>query len=99
MKKDNKSFLSKLTESRNFGLVMVLIVIVIIAAIVTPTLFQPKTFIGMIQNNAVFGILAIAEMLVIITGGIDISSLPSSVSARPVCRLTTPPFLLSYGYS
>lgn len=73
MKKDNKSFLSKLTESRNFGLVMVLIVIVIIAAIVTPTLFQPKTFIGMIQNNAVFGILAIAEMLVIITGGIDIS--------------------------
>ncbi len=72
-KKNNKSFLSKVTASRNFGLVLVLIAILIIAAIITPSLFQWKTFLGMIQNNAVYGLLAIAEMFVIITGGIDIS--------------------------
>ena len=72
-KKEKGSFLEKLTNSRNFGLVVVLIVILIVAAIITPSLYQANTFIGMIKNNAVFGLLAIAEMLVIITGGIDIS--------------------------
>ena len=71
--KNEKSFVSKLTGSRNFGLVIVFIIIVLIALIVTPSIFKPNTFIGMIQNNAVYGLLAIAEMLVIITGGIDIS--------------------------
>ena len=71
--KNEKSFISKLTGSRNFGLVIVFIIIVLIALIVTPSIFKPNTFIGMIQNNAVYGLLAIAEMLVIITGGIDIS--------------------------
>lgn len=65
--------MSKLTESRNFGLVVVFIAIIIVAIIVAPTIFQPKTFIGMIQNSSVYGLLAIAEMMVIITGGIDIS--------------------------
>ena len=71
--KKEQSFVSKLTGSRNFGLVVVLLIIICVAAIVTPSIFMPNTFIGMIQNNAVYGLLAIAEMLVIITGGIDIS--------------------------
>ncbi len=71
--KNEKSFLFRLTGSRNFGLVIMFIAIVFLAMIITPSIFKPNTFIGMIQNNAVYGLLAVAEMLVIITGGIDIS--------------------------
>ncbi len=83
-----KSFVSKMTESRNFGLIFGLAVLLIIAAIVTPSLFSVGSIISMLQNNAVYGLLAIGEMLVIITGGIDISiGAILSLSGVVCCRL------------
>ena len=69
----NKSFVKKITESRNFGLCLVLVVLLIMAKILTPSMYSFNSIVSMLQNNAVYGILAIAEMMVILTGGIDIS--------------------------
>ena len=70
---NNKSFVKKMTESRNFGLCLGLVVLLIMAKILTPSMYSFNSIVSMLQNNAVYGILAIAEMMVILTGGIDIS--------------------------
>lgn len=70
---NKKSLVEKITESRNFGLCLGLVVLLIAAKILTPTMYSFNSIVSMLQNNAVYGILAIAEMMVILTGGIDIS--------------------------
>ena len=80
--------ISKITESRNFGLVLGLIVLLIIAAIITPSMYSVNSIVNMLQNNAVYGLLAIGEMMVILTGGIDISiGAILSLSGVVCCRL------------
>ena len=69
----NKSTLSKFTESRNFGLLLGLAVLLVLAAIITPSMYSLNSILNMFQNNAVYGLLAIGEMMIILTGGIDIS--------------------------
>ena len=71
--KRNKTIISRITENRNFGLLLGLAVLLIIAAIVTPSMYSLNSILSMLQNNAVFGLLALGEMVVIITAGIDIS--------------------------
>lgn len=73
MEAKNKSTLSKFTESRNFGLLLGLAVLLILAAIITPSMYSLNSILNMFQNNAVYGLLAIGEMMIILTGGIDIS--------------------------
>lgn len=70
---NKKSFVEKVTESRNFGLCLGLVVLLVMAKILTPSMYSFNSIVSMLQNNAVYGILAIAEMMVILTGGIDIS--------------------------
>lgn len=88
MEAKNKSFISKLTESRNFGLCLGLIVLLIMAYFLTPSMYSFNSIIAMLQNNAVYGLLAIGEMMIILTGGIDIS-IGSTLSLTGVvcCRL------------
>lgn len=84
----NKSFVNKIVENRNFGLCLGLLVLLIMAKILTPSMYSFNSIVSMLQNNAVYGILAIAEMMVILTGGIDIS-IGSTLSFVGVvcCRL------------
>lgn len=88
MEAKNKSFISKLTESRNFGLCLALAVLLIVAYFRTPSMYSYNAIISMLQNNAVYGLLAIGEMMIILTGGIDIS-IGSTLSLTGVvcCRL------------
>lgn len=88
MEAKNKSVISKLTESRNFGLILGLIVLLIIAKFLTPSMYSFNSIVSMLQNNAVYGLLAIGEMMIILTGGIDIS-IGSTLSLTGVvcCRL------------
>ena len=79
--KRNKTIISRITENRNFGLLLGLAVLLIIAAIVTPSMYSLNSILSMLQNNAVFGLLALGEMVVIITAGIDICLLPESCAA------------------
>lgn len=85
---NNKSFFNKVTENRNFGLVLGLVVLLIIAAIITPSMYSLNSIINMLQNNAVYGLLAIGEMMVILTAGIDISiGATLSLTGVVCCRL------------
>lgn len=73
MKEKNNSFLKKITGNRNFGLLVGFLVLLIVAAIITPSMYSLTSILNMLRNNAVYGLLAIGMMLVIITGGIDLS--------------------------
>lgn len=87
-KEDKKSIMAKVTGNRNFGLLLGLAVLLIVAAIITPSMYSINSIINMLQNNAVFGLLAIGEMMVILTGGIDISiGATLSLTGVVCCRL------------
>lgn len=65
--------MKNLLKSRNTGLIIVLILLLVIARVVTPGMFTVNSIINMLQNNGVYALLAIGEMVVILTGSIDIS--------------------------
>lgn len=84
----NKITVSKIIESRNFGLLLGLAVLLILAAVITPSMYSLNSILNMLQNNAVYGLLAIGEMMIILTGGIDISiGATLSLSGVVCCRL------------
>lgn len=84
----NKITVSKITESRDFGLLLGLAVLLILAAVITPSMYSLNSILNMLQNNAVYGLLAIGEMMIILTGGIDISiGATLSLSGVVCCRL------------
>lgn len=83
--------MKKITEYRNFGLLVGLVALLIIAAIVTPSMYSYSSLVAMLRNNAIYGLLAVGEMFVLITGGIDISigsvlSLAGVVSAMQMSK-------------
>ena len=65
--------MKNLLKSRNTGLIAVLIILLVIARFLTPGRFTSTSLVSMLQNNTIYALLAIAEMMVILTGGIDIS--------------------------
>lgn len=83
--------MKKITGYRNFGLVAGLVVLLILAAILTPAMYSYTSILSMLRNNAVYGLLAIGMMFVIITGGIDLSigsilSLAGVISAMEMSK-------------
>lgn len=47
--KRNKTIISRITENRNFGLLLGLAVLLIIAAIVTPSMYSLNSILSMLQ--------------------------------------------------
>lgn len=82
MKKE-KTF-NKSTVLRDYGLVIIFLVVVIILAIITPTFRKPMNLLNVIKQASVNGILAFGMMIVVITGGIDLS-MGSIVGFAGVC--------------
>lgn len=58
---------------KQFGLILAIIAMFVIAAFKTPAMYKADSFIGMFQNITIYGLLAVSAMLVILTGGIDLS--------------------------
>jgi len=83
MNKD--SFAKKLLGSRNTGLLIGFAVLLIVAAILTPSMYSVNSIMSMLQNNAVYALLAVGMMVVIITGGIDLSVASTLSLAGIVC--------------
>lgn len=69
----NTSVLRRITHYPNFGLVMAFLGILVLAAILTPSMFTVFSITNMLRNNAAFAFLAVGVMFVILTGGIDLS--------------------------
>ncbi len=73
MKNQGKSMMKKIINSRNTGLLTGFAILLIIAGFLTPSMYSVASIMNMLQNNAVYAMLAVGMMLVIITGGIDLS--------------------------
>ncbi|PHV70248.1 hypothetical protein CS063_11305 [Sporanaerobium hydrogeniformans] len=74
MSKQNKSsILYPFTSYKQFGLLICLGILLAAAALLTPSMFTLDSIISMLRNNAVYALLASGMMLVILTGGIDLS--------------------------
>lgn len=77
--------MKKITEYQNFGLIIGLIVLLAIAAVFTPSLFTVSTILSMLRNNAVYVFLSIGMMVVLVTGGIDLSVGSTLAFSAVVC--------------
>ncbi len=60
-------------RSRNIGLVIGLAIMLALAYVITPQFYDGATLVGMLQNNCIYLFLAVAEIIVIISGAIDLS--------------------------
>lgn len=69
---------------RNYGLIIIFLVVVIVLAIATPTFRKPMNLLNVIKQASVNGILAFGMMIVVITAGIDLS-MGSIVGFAGVC--------------
>ncbi|HOO29169.1 MAG TPA: ABC transporter permease, partial [Lachnospiraceae bacterium] len=85
MKEKEQGFVKKLLNSRNTGLLLGFAVLLIVAGILTPSMFSVNSILNMLQNNAVYALLAAGMMVVIITGGIDLSVASTLSLAGVVC--------------
>jgi len=65
--------IKKITGAREFGLTVAFAVLIVLALIITPDLFQVETLLSNLRNYAYVGIMVLGMMGVIITGGIDLS--------------------------
>jgi ribose/xylose/arabinose/galactoside ABC-type transport system permease subunit len=75
---NDRNFTSNITFKsfiRNFGIVIVFILLVIVLTIISPNhaFAQPVNIINILKQTAINGILAMGMMFVIVSGGIDLS--------------------------
>lgn len=70
---EKKSFIKKLTGSREALLAVILIILFVVITIISPSFLSPRSIMDMLKNNAVTMILALGMLCVMLVGGIDIS--------------------------
>ncbi len=74
MLKKLKSVGKKIVSYDNIGVVVALIVVLIIGAIFTPSMYSMTVIMRLLKTNMLYGIVAVGVMFVLITGGIDLST-------------------------
>ena len=77
-----KSIWKKLKQSSIVGALAAFVVVVIVMSVASDTFFTANNLTNLIRQGAVLSVVAIAQSLVIITGGIDLSVRRLSVLAR-----------------
>ena len=68
-----KSLIQTLTGSREMSLVAVLIVLLVIIEIMSPSFLSPNNLSQIFRNNALTMLMALGMLCVMLTAGIDIS--------------------------
>lgn len=71
--------LKKLTKRKEFNILAIIVVLAIVILIANPTFITPSNLIYMVKNNLVMWILSLGMLLVIISGGIDVS-IPANIT-------------------
>jgi ribose/xylose/arabinose/galactoside ABC-type transport system permease subunit len=69
---------------KDYGIIIIFFLVVIILAISTPTFRKPLNLLNVIKQASVNGVLSMGMMILIITGGIDLSG-GSVVALSGVC--------------
>jgi ribose transport system permease protein len=68
-----KSFFDKILHTREIGVIIALIVLIIVMSILSPYFLKTTNIFNVLRGMSTIGIMAIGETMVIITGGIDLS--------------------------
>lgn len=58
---------------KEFGILLIIIVLAVLITIVNPAFLRASNIFDFLRSNAVYGIMAFGMLLVLITGGIDLS--------------------------
>lgn len=66
--------LQEVRSYQNWGILLALACILVIAGVFTPSMFSFSSITTMLKNNAIYGIVAIGVMFVLLTGGFDLST-------------------------
>lgn len=69
-----KKFLQNITSNRNFSTILALIILGAFLAMINPNFLTPDNIINVLIQTTVNGVLACGVMLIIITGGTDLSA-------------------------
>ena len=67
------SFWRRLLQSREFGVFLALVGLVILMRFLTPYFWKPDSIFNVLRGMSTIGIMAIGQTMIIITGGIDLS--------------------------
>ncbi|MCB0049663.1 MAG: ABC transporter permease, partial [Caldilineaceae bacterium] len=67
------SFWRRLLQSREFGVFLALVGLVILMRFLTPYFWKPDNIFNVLRGMSTIGIMAIGQTMIIITGGIDLS--------------------------
>ncbi len=70
---EKKSFIKKLTGSREALLAVILLLLFAVVTVISPSFLTPKSILDMLKNNAVTMVMALGMLCVMLVGGIDIS--------------------------
>lgn len=70
---ENKSFIKKITSSREASLVIVLVLLTAIVSFLNPAFMTANNINEILKNNSITLILALGMLCVLLVGGIDIS--------------------------
>lgn len=71
---DTKQGKKKFVIKREYNMLLVLIGMLIVCAIISPTFRTAKNIINLFGHNAVYGILSVGMAFVVLTGGVDLSA-------------------------
>lgn len=72
-KNKNSTSFSRLTKSSEFTIGLVVVILFLVATFSSKTFFSTYNLMNLTKQGAIIGVLAVAQTLIIITGGIDIS--------------------------
>src|SRR4051794_39274270 len=86
--------MKKLLSTNEFFVALTLIVLALVIGMMNPTFFSAGNMIDLLRSSIVTGIFAIIVLIVIISGGIDISFPAIAAFAM----FTTTKILTSFGY-
>jgi ribose transport system permease protein/inositol transport system permease protein len=78
----NQSAVTKIF--RDFGLLILFLFVILVLSIISPTFRLPRNLLNIVKQASVNGILAMGMMMVVISGGIDLS-MGSVVGFAGVC--------------
>lgn len=76
-------FFKGFRKSREFGIFLILIAIVVVVSIFSGSFFSAANLMSLVKSNVVLAIMATGMLLVLLTGGIDVSA-ASIISAVTV---------------
>jgi simple sugar transport system permease protein len=86
--------LKKLMNTNEFFVALTLLVLALVIGVINPTFFSAGNIIDLFRSSIVIGIFAVITMIIIVSGGIDVSFPAIAAFAM----FTTTKILTSYGY-